>query len=544
MHLTSAFHQLELTKESRNITAFQTEDKVKRFTRLIFGANSAAEELQHALRTIPHDIDGAINIADDILIFGYDESNHDDNLKVVLKRLSEEGITLNLQKCLFDKEQLEYFGYIFSKDGIKPSQKKIEALQNTERPEDARAVRSFLGLTNYLKRFTKDYSTITHPLRQLIRQNTEFVWSTECEQAFSQLKSVLTDNTCTAYFDNDKETFLYCDASPVGISSILLQKSIGKENAKIVAYTSRSLSETEQRYSQLERECLSVLHACERNRLYLVGRQFTIYNDHKALVSLLKNPNAKIPLRIERMVLRLQNYDFELIYVKGENNISDYTSRHPTGPASDTDINEKYVNFVSSHAVPNFLTIEDIEKETHRDPLLQAVIHLNRNNNWHALDELHKHEFLNGIDIHELKLFRKIKQELTIVSDSLILKENRIVLPAVFQKTAVNIAHYGHLGIQKTKALLRSKIFFHGMDKLVEHHISVCLTVHNTNRGIAHCTYRLFRSNSEWIIRVYYDGFMLTLSRYCICTQHILFSFKTGVRPNIRMFWLYECHSK
>ena len=95
----------------------------------------------------------------------------------------------------------------------------------------------------------------------------------------------------------------------------------------------------------------------------VVGRQFTIYNDHKALVSLLKNPNAKIPLRIERMVLRLQNYDFELIYVKGENNISDYTSRHPTGPASDTDINEKYVNFVSSHAVPNFLTIEDIEKK-------------------------------------------------------------------------------------------------------------------------------------------------------------------------------------
>ena len=167
------------------------------------------------MRKILHDIDGAINIADDILIFGYDESNHDDNLKAVLKRLSEEGITLNLQKCLFDKEQLEYFGYIFSKDGIKPSQKKIEALQNTEQPEDARAVRSFLGLTNYLKRFIKDYSTITHLLRQLTRQNTEFAWSTECEQAFSQLKSVLTDNTCTAYFDNDKETFLYCDASPV-----------------------------------------------------------------------------------------------------------------------------------------------------------------------------------------------------------------------------------------------------------------------------------------------------------------------------------------
>ena len=106
-----------------------------------------------------------------------------------------------------------------------------------------------------------------------------------------------------------KETFLFCDGSPVGISSILLQKSINKDNAKVIAYSYFWFpnQRRKQRYLQLERECLRVLHACERNRLYLIGRHFT--NDHKALVSLLNNPNMTIPLRIERTVLRLQRED-------------------------------------------------------------------------------------------------------------------------------------------------------------------------------------------------------------------------------------------
>lgn len=122
LDLNSAFHQLEIDENSRYITAFRTEDRVKRFKRLIFGLNSASEQLQHHLQVILTDIPGVLNIADDILIFALTISEHDEILRKVFERLSEKGLTLNLSKCIFSKESVEYFGFIFSKQGIKPSE--------------------------------------------------------------------------------------------------------------------------------------------------------------------------------------------------------------------------------------------------------------------------------------------------------------------------------------------------------------------------------------------------------------------------------------
>ena len=95
-------------------------------------------------------------------MFGENAEAHDKAFKKVLQRLAEKGLTLNLEKCLFHKESLEYFGFIFSKEGVKPSPTKTAALKNVDRPRDVKAVRSFLGLTNYLKRFIDDYSSITY----------------------------------------------------------------------------------------------------------------------------------------------------------------------------------------------------------------------------------------------------------------------------------------------------------------------------------------------------------------------------------------------
>ena len=116
--LNSAFHQLELHEDSHYITAFQTEDCIKRFKRLIFGLNSTSEQLQHYLQSTFAEILGAINIADDILIFAGSITEHDEILKYVFQRLPAKGLTLHLGKCTFSKEHLEYFGFIFPKAGM------------------------------------------------------------------------------------------------------------------------------------------------------------------------------------------------------------------------------------------------------------------------------------------------------------------------------------------------------------------------------------------------------------------------------------------
>ena len=140
LDLNSAFHQLELHENSRYITAFQTEDRIKRFKRLIFGLNSASEQLQHYLQITLADIPGAINIADDILIFAGGITKHDEILKHIFQTLHAKGLTLNLSKFISSKEHLENFGFIFSKVGMKSSDSKINALKNAERLHDIKGM--------------------------------------------------------------------------------------------------------------------------------------------------------------------------------------------------------------------------------------------------------------------------------------------------------------------------------------------------------------------------------------------------------------------
>ena len=476
LDLNSAFHQLELSNDSRSITTFRSDTRIKRYKRLIFGVNSAQEELQHALREVLKDIEGVTNIADDILIYAKSENEHDSVLSKVLQRLAEKGLTLNLNKCIFSKENLNFFGYLFSSQGVKPNPQKVAEIEKTPGPENIKALRSFLGLMNYFKRFIPKYSTITHPLRNLLRNDTKWDWTRECEQAFTTLKNSLTSDTCNGYFDENKLTYLYTDASPVGISTILLQKTPGIKDDKIVSYSSRALSTPEQHYSQLEKECLAIVYACEHNRLYLYGRSFTIFNDNKAIVNLLNNPKSTVPLRIEKMTLRLQGYEFDLKYVKSEDNISDYPSRHPFQRCINDQEMEEFVDLVGIYACPNAVSLEDIKRETLKDPVLQHVANLTRNNTWYKLDKIENYPELKGYS-EQVKRYRRFATELTIsTSNDLILKVNRIILPIAYQSVAVKLAHIGHLGVVKTKALLRSKVYFPGMDDAVETEVAGCMS--------------------------------------------------------------------
>ena len=209
------------------------------------------------------------------------------------------GLTVNQSKCIVSKEHLKYFAFIFSKAGMKPSDSKINALKNAELPQDIEGIRIYFGMVNYLKRFIPDFSALTYPLRQLTHKNTKFLFAGACEKSFNMLNNLLEDTAVNTYFGEQKETILYCDASPFELSSILLQ-NYNKDHLQVISYSSRSLNTTEQRYLQLEPQCFSIVYACKRHRVYLFGRS---YSDNKALVNLLSRPSSKVPLRIKRIIL-------------------------------------------------------------------------------------------------------------------------------------------------------------------------------------------------------------------------------------------------
>lgn len=172
------------------------------------------------MQTLLADIENAVNIADNTIVFGECGGKHDDGFNKVLKRLAENNITFNIRKCEFDKESIECYGYVFSKDSMKPAPNKIDALKNAVHTIDIKPVWSFLGLINYLKWFIPNYSALTHPLRTLTARNSDFIWIGNCEKVFDTLKNILTSDSCIQYYDEKKPAILYCDASPVRISAV------------------------------------------------------------------------------------------------------------------------------------------------------------------------------------------------------------------------------------------------------------------------------------------------------------------------------------
>ena len=352
LDLNNGYHQLELHEESRYITTFSTHCGLRRYKRLNFGINSAAEIFQNAIRNCVHDIPGSIIV---ILIFGRNQETHDASLSAVLERLKERGLTLNKNKCAFSKSTLEFFGQIFSANGTSPDPKKVQDIKLADQRHNPKEVRSLVGLANYCTRYIPGLASLNQPLRHLPKTDHEWDWKPTHTDALNQLKDALSEDAANAYFDIDNDTELIVDASSVGLGEILTQHD-KHGRSKVIAYASRALTDVESRYSQTERETLAVTWACLHFHLYIYRRPFTATTHHQALVSIFGNPKSKPPLRIERWVLKLQQYEFRIVYKPGQNNPADYMSRHPTSGSKvstrESKMADEYVNFIITNAIP------------------------------------------------------------------------------------------------------------------------------------------------------------------------------------------------
>ena len=300
-------------------------------------------------------IPGALNISDNLLIHGRTQEDHDRALAAVFKRLSDKHLTLNKTKCAFNKSSLKFFGHIFSASGMSPDPEKVQAICEAPAPESTGELRILLGMVSYFSRYIKDFATITDPLHSLTKKNATWQWSTNQQQALKTLKRKLTNAPVMLYFDPTKQTELIVDTSPVGLGAVLTQKTANSNGPMhVIAYASRSLTDVERRYSQTEREALAIMWGCEYHHLHLYSAPFTLMTDHKPLEPIFGNPSSKPPARIERWALRLQPYNFSIIYHSGKNNPADYMSRHPLPHTSSHQMRsaETYINFITSHATP------------------------------------------------------------------------------------------------------------------------------------------------------------------------------------------------
>ncbi|XP_055522439.1 uncharacterized protein LOC129716628 [Wyeomyia smithii] len=221
----------ELAEESRDITTFVTNWGLFRYTRLLFGVNYAPQFFQHLMESILSDCRNTVVFINDILIWGAFEAEHDEAVKKTLSVLASHGLSLNINKCKFKKQQIEFLGHNSSPDGVLPSEAKITAMSST----------------------TKQGGTTQFPGPL----SNQFQWHPDHEKSFEALKRQLGHVDHLGYYDPKDYTILVTDASGVGLGAVLVQ--IKNHQTRIISYASRSLSETERRYPPIEKEALAIV---------------------------------------------------------------------------------------------------------------------------------------------------------------------------------------------------------------------------------------------------------------------------------------------
>jgi hypothetical protein len=374
--LKSSFQQLRLAPESRYITAFSTHKGIFQYKRLNYGINTASHELQKALEQVLQGLPGVFNMVDDIIIHGRDDDEHDERLHGALQRLDDSGFSANVKKCDFGVDELDFFGLTVSAEGIAIQAAKQEALKNAEPPQSASEVKSLLGLANYCSRWIPHLSTTIKKLRDLTTSKAKWKWGPEEQEALEQLKASV-DASKRAYFNPEWHTEITVDASPVGLGCFMVQYDPDTPTKRVLVMDiSRSLTPVETRYSQIEREALAVVWACERLHFFLFNKKFTIRTDNRAVMLIFGKGSSSPKGRVERWCLRLSPYNFDIVHIEGAGNIADYISRHPTPEKSSTDhaeVAERYINMISQAARPSAISHDTFLKATREDSTLQEV---------------------------------------------------------------------------------------------------------------------------------------------------------------------------
>lgn len=467
MDLKMGYHQLELKEgQSREVTTFATHVGLFRYKRLMFGICSAPELYQHVIRQVltGGGCEGCQNISDDIVVYGKDVEEHDRRLEKVLKTLQERGLTVNPDKCSFRMNEVEFMGHLLNEKGIGPTESRVKALKDAREPQDKAEIRSFLGLVNFSARYIPNLATKTEPLRRIMGKDKPFKWEQEQQKAFDELRNALCETQILCYFDPKAETRVIADASPVGLGAVLQQRH-GKD-WKPVYYASRSLSNTEQKYSQTEREALGLVWAVEKFHVYLYGREFELVTDHKPL-EVIYSVRSKPSARIERWVLRLQPYNFHVKYLPGKKNVADCLSRllENKVDTQNFDDSEEYINFISAKAIPRAMRAEEIAEATKGDEEMCELKRSIQTGSW-----------------ENSKDFIAFANELCVIGE-VIMRGTRIVVPRSLRAKVLSVGHEGHPGIVSMKQRLRTKVWWPKMERDVEKHVKHCASCQLVSQG-------------------------------------------------------------
>ena len=326
--LSKGYWQIPMKESSKEKTAFVTPDGQYCFRYMPFGLVNSSQVFTRMMRSLFNPVKCVVNYIDDLLIFTDTWSEHVEKLRQVFNILKDANLTARPSKCFLGFRNLEFLGHQVGSGRLCTNPDLLKKIQDADRPQNKKQIRSFLGLTGYYRRFVPNYAQIALPLTDLTRkgQPNKLQWEEPQENAFLTLKSLLVQPPILHLPDLNKTFVVRTDASDVGLGAILLQEHQGILHP--IAYASKKLAPRERNYSTIERECLAIVWAIQKFEMYLFNKSFMIQTDHQPLAYV--NRAKTLNKRIMGWAMVLQEYRYRVEAIPGKDNVGpDYLSRVP-----------------------------------------------------------------------------------------------------------------------------------------------------------------------------------------------------------------------
>ncbi|KAF1315778.1 reverse transcriptase, partial [Globisporangium splendens] len=253
---------------------------------------------------------------------------HLDHLRQVFQVMRENKLYANLKKCMFFAPEIPVLGCFVGKSGVRVDPEKVKAIDDWPVPQNVKQLRQWLGLANYLHKYTRNYAALVQPLTRLLKKDVEWKWSKDHETAFEEVKRSLREAPVLALPNHDKPFHVVCDASDYAIGCALMQHD-GEDHERVMSYQSRQLRPAERNYPVHDKELLAMKYSLVKFRVYLLGEErFAIYTDHASLRTAVKTPH--LSQRMARWFSFFAEYNFVVHYKPGKTNIlADALSRRP-----------------------------------------------------------------------------------------------------------------------------------------------------------------------------------------------------------------------
>lgn len=458
LDLESGYWQIPMSEQDKQKTAFVTPFGAWQFKNMPFGLRNAPSTFQ---RTMDMVLSGAkwnhcLVYIDDILIFSETVDDHLQHIADVFGRLIKFNLKLKPSKCELFKPELVFLGHLISEKGIKPNPKKTAAIMNWPEPTRLTEVESFLGLCSYYRKFIRNFSLIAAPLYAL---KAGWSWGDSQRDTFALLKSKLASPPVLKHPRANEPFIIEVDASGLGLGAVLLQSHEGVEQP--IEFASRLLRKHEKNYPVRELEALGILWACELFRHWLLQQTFMIRTDHKSLEVLHKVKGG----RLERWLMRLAPFHFELAYKKGKANVvPDRLSRSSVDACPELVDSESLTDEMTLLTAATKVRINDIvEHQTSdcefrkiREYLLTGIVPK------HAIG---KHaRFVANAKQYQLR-------------NGVLYRENAIVLPSALRSAVIDELHSAaHFGAEKILPGIRQRFWWHGLARDVKSFCRACVS--------------------------------------------------------------------